>query len=494
MYHKIGLNTPSMWWVSVNAFYRQMSELQNKEVVYLDDYDLKNPNHVVITFDGIYKNVYQFALPILKHFNYPFELFFTSNYIGLNNEFDSIEPLSEFTDIYELKELVKYGGRLQWHTKTHLNLKQVEDISIINEELDIPKKLLSFDENGFNWFAYPHGEFNSTVLKEVKKKFKGAVSCNQGNNIDLYLLNRVTVLNDTRFRKSKIACIIASYNYGDYLIEAIESVLMQTILPDEIIITDDFSDDDTEEISRIYSAKYPNLIKYNRNEQNLGIVKNFNKAISLISSDYVFFLGADNRIVSNYVEECAKILDTNDNIGIAYTDYAFFGSRAKIIYDNFRPNWKGKVIENQFYQINFPNFKNYEELRRELNLRNFIHGSSMYKKECFEQVGGYKQTNKAEDYNFFKSIVDLGWMASKATETNLEYRQHSISQANNAVALQNKYMLYKKQYENLKNKQDNFEKTRVYKLAVNIYKLSNLIKNPRILFRKIKIKLINQFK
>src|SRR5690606_8670434 len=104
----------------------------------------------------------------------------------------------------------------------------------------------------------------------------------------------------------KIACIIASYNYGDFLIEAIDSVLKQTILPDEILISDDCSDDETQIIAEDYAKRYPKLIRYNRNEYNMGVVDHFNKAIALTTSDYVFFLGADNRILSNYVEECAR--------------------------------------------------------------------------------------------------------------------------------------------------------------------------------------------
>jgi len=75
LYHKIYLESPTQWWVDTNNFWRQMYELQNHEVVHLADYDPNNPEHVVITFDGVYENVFQYALPVLKSFDYPFELF-----------------------------------------------------------------------------------------------------------------------------------------------------------------------------------------------------------------------------------------------------------------------------------------------------------------------------------------------------------------------------------------------------------------------------------
>ena len=57
------------------------------------------------------------------------------------------------------------------------------------------------DKNGFNWFAYPYGVYNDIVVKEVKKYYDGALSCIQGNNINRYELNRITVFEDNSFKK-----------------------------------------------------------------------------------------------------------------------------------------------------------------------------------------------------------------------------------------------------------------------------------------------------
>jgi glycosyltransferase involved in cell wall biosynthesis len=476
MYHKIDLVSPTKWWVNANSFYKQMHEIANSKVVYLDEYDPNNDSHVVITFDGIYKNVLEFALPILQYFDYPFELFLTSDYLDKDNAFDTVEPLTMFTSAEELKVLVKGKGRLQWHTKSHINLKNVKDKGIIASELNVPENIRDLDKSGFNWFAYPHGEFNNVVINEVKKRFTGALSCNQGNDYYKYVYNRLTVVNSTRLNNLRVACIIASYNYGSYLIEAIESVLNQTILPDEILITDDCSDDDTQIISEAYIKKYPQLIKYNRNNENLGIVDNFNKSILLTDSEFVFFLGADNRILSNYIEECRLILDENKNVGIAYTDYALFDSRAKLIYDKYNPEWRGEIIEDVYYKINFPEYDNRETLLSNLEKKNFIHGSSMFKRKAFDEVGGYLQTNKPEDYNLFQRIISQGWNAKKIKKTSLEYRQHSISQANNAVTLQNQLNFYKRQYSELTKKKTIFENTMLYRVSFFFFRFFKFIR------------------
>lgn len=493
MYHKIHPDTPTMWWVSVNNFYRQMVEISDKKIVYLDDYDPFDKNQVVITFDGVYKNVYEFALPILKYFNYPFELFITSNYIGNDNSFDYIEPAADFTTIPELIELISGGGRLQWHTKSHPNLKNEDNIIVINEELTIPENILKIDQNGFNWFAYPYGEFNDVVLKEVKGKFRGAISCNQGDDFNKFFLNRLTVENKTRLTDKTISCIIPCFNYADFLIEAIESVLRQTLLPNEILISDDCSTDETRLIAEEYVRKYPKLIRYNRNDTNLGIVKHFNKAVGLVCSDFIFFLGADNRILSNYVEESFKTLNSSNKIAIAYTDYAFFGPRAKLAYEELPDFRKNGVINETFYKIIFPEISSRYELLDLLKKSNIIHGSSMFRRIAFSEVKGYKESNLPEDYNLFKTIVEAGWEAKKVNKTNLEYRQHSSLQANNIFTLQNKMLFYKNSFLDIKNRKSNFEKSKYYKISLKLYNFINFMKKnynkPIKIFQKIASKI-----
>lgn len=449
MYHKVSLESPTMWWVSVNDFYDQMFGLQNKTVVYLDDYDPENKDHVVITFDGVYQNVLQYAAPIMHKFGYPFELFITSDYLNGDNDFDKVEPNAAFASVNELHKLVKLGGRVQWHTQSHTDMKNLTDAALIEKELSVPADVNVFDGYSFKWFAYPYGNFNSIVAAAVQRKFNGAVSCNQGSDNDKYALNRITVVNNTRFNDATITCIITSYNYGHFLSEAVESVLRQTIAPHEIIIADDCSTDMTEEIALDYQQRHPNLIRYFKNPVNLGIVDNFNKAVSLAKGCYIVFLGADNCFQSNYFEECSGILNSDKNIAVAYTDYLLFGPRANAIYSGFAAEYKDEV-RNGFYKIRFPDADEVD-LVETLKKQNVIHGSSMYRRDVFDKIEGYKKTEQMpEDYNLFIRMLTQGYTAKKAANTVLQYRQHSHDQANHAFgtqALVNFYMIKSKRLE-----------------------------------------------
>ena len=141
LYHKIYPEAKTLWWVTPNAFYLQMLDLQNKKVVYLDDYDASDPDQCVITFDGVYDNLWKYAVPILQHFGYPFELFIVGGAVGQGNEFDTVEPNAPFADKEMLSKMVAAGGRLQWHTWSHPVLIGEHSEDTYQRELIVPDDL-----------------------------------------------------------------------------------------------------------------------------------------------------------------------------------------------------------------------------------------------------------------------------------------------------------------------------------------------------------------
>ncbi len=434
LYHKIDAEAKTQWWVTANTFYRQLVQLSGKRFVYLDDYDPEDENQVVITFDGVYTDVLQYAAPILEKFGYPFELFITEDYIGKGNDFDTVEPDSQFADISQLKQLVEMGGRLQWHTKTHRKIKAIPD-SELKREIILPKKFRKIDKNGFKWFAYAHGEFDERSKQIVGEEYVGGLACENGTYADKTIWPRQIVTENTNFKAPKVSVIIPCYNYAHFLVEAIESVLRQTYLPDEIILSDDASTDHTAVIMRAYEKSYPGLIKVNLNKDNMGIEKHFRKLVDLAEGDYICFLGADNRMQSNYIESCFSVLNKSPDVAIAYTDFLLFGNRAEIKSKDFNKYFRVHKHEYGAFEVEFPGFKGRKYDTNIYDGRNFIHGSSMYKKQAYLEVGGYDSRDGGhEDRQLFSKILEKSWKSQKATGTVLEYRQHSTEQANQQFA------------------------------------------------------------
>lgn len=416
VYHKIAPESPSKWWVTVDEFYRHLCELSAYEVVYLDRYDPTNQNHRVITFDGVYQNVATFAAPLLRKFNYPFELFLSE---GQGRELDAEEPAAPFASRDDLIEMVSLGGRLQW-----AGIQEVNSEEMLEEGLLVPAALQELDREGFRWFSYSHGRQGEERL--VKKR--AIYQREEHRELDRLALSPVQVTNESSFRKHTIGVAIPSYNYGHFLPEAVESVLRQTRPPDKIVVADDCSADDSFTIAQYYAERYPGMVTAYRNEENLGIVRNFNKAVEVLGTDYVCFLGADNRFRADYIEKTSRILDTEDATAIAYTDFALFGPRANIDVELFDKASRGDVLFNTYFLIHFPEF---DALSPDtLASRNVMHGSSLFRRSAFEEVGGYLETSQAEDHNLFLRMVKRGWRARRSPHPLLEYRKHSSAQSN----------------------------------------------------------------
>lgn len=98
--------------------------------------------------------------------------------------------------------------------------------------------------------------------------------------------------------------IITSYNYQDYLSQAIESALHQTRSDTEVIVVDDGSDDDSREIISSYGDK---VIKVFQNNQ--GQAAAFNAGFLLSSGDWIIFLDSDDVLMPEAVETLAHVVE-----------------------------------------------------------------------------------------------------------------------------------------------------------------------------------------
>src|SRR5918993_3330345 len=106
----------------------------------------------------------------------------------------------------------------------------------------------------------------------------------------------------------KVSVLVPTYNYARYLGEAIESVLNQTFTDFELIIIDDQSKDETDQVVGKYL--YDSRVTYHKNPVNLGLVGNFNRALELATGEYIKFLLADDKLDINILAKFSAVLDS----------------------------------------------------------------------------------------------------------------------------------------------------------------------------------------
>jgi glycosyltransferase involved in cell wall biosynthesis len=94
--------------------------------------------------------------------------------------------------------------------------------------------------------------------------------------------------------KQRLSVALCTYNGTQYLQEQLDSIAAQTKLPDELVICDDRSSDNTVEIIKLFSSKVSFPVHLHINEINLRTIKNFEKAISLCTGDIIVLSDQDD--------------------------------------------------------------------------------------------------------------------------------------------------------------------------------------------------------
>ncbi len=108
---------------------------------------------------------------------------------------------------------------------------------------------------------------------------------------------------------AKISVLIPTYNRPHFLVQALESVLNQTRLPDEIIIGDDNVDSNiNHEVLEPYLKKY-SFIKYIKNKEKLGAAGNYKNLFKLASGDYIKWLADDDILMPSALEKAIYYLE-----------------------------------------------------------------------------------------------------------------------------------------------------------------------------------------
>ena len=84
----------------------------------------------------------------------------------------------------------------------------------------------------------------------------------------------------------KISVAMAAYNGAPFIEEQLDSIRLQKLHADEVIVVDDRSPDNTLEVLKNYRHKYPDFpLQIFQNEKNLGYRKNFREAVSHCTGD-----------------------------------------------------------------------------------------------------------------------------------------------------------------------------------------------------------------
>lgn len=210
-----------------------------------------------------------------------------------------------------------------------------------------------------------------------------------------------------------VSVLIAAYNVERYIDELLNSVINQTYKNLEVIIVNDGSKDNTENIINKFIEK-DSRIRLINNQKNMGFIHSLNVGLPLTKGEFIARTDADDIVKPDWIEKIVKAMENNPEI-IA------MGSYLEIISDSgllTKYNKTGDIWRNPL---------DHNSIIREMLFRNPIHNNTMImRKEVYHK---YKLTfnydyKHAEDYKFWYDVSKLGKLANYP-EVLCFYRFHS---------------------------------------------------------------------
>jgi hypothetical protein len=120
----------------------------------------------------------------------------------------------------------------------------------------------------------------------------------------------------------RISVAMCTYNGAEFVPAQLQSIIAQSRPPDEIIICDDGSTDNTRHLLEKFAAESSIPITLHFNDQNLGSVKNFERAITLCTGDVIALSDQDDVWRSDKLHLFEAVLNDSPSAGIVFSDAA----------------------------------------------------------------------------------------------------------------------------------------------------------------------------
>lgn len=221
--------------------------------------------------------------------------------------------------------------------------------------------------------------------------------------------------------KELISIILPTYNRGYIIQKAIDSVLVQNYEYWELIIVDDGSTDETDEVVRRY---HDERIRYVKNETNMGANYARNRGVRMAKGEFLAFIDSDNVLFPSKLEILYKEFKKSDKLGLVF-------AQVQIVDLNGTEN----IFPREEFRIN--------DITEIMSYTNVIDtNAAIIKKQLFEKVGGFDESLKRmQDWDLFfralkerdysvryiPKIVTINYLQNNSISYSEDYGQAYVS-------------------------------------------------------------------
>jgi hypothetical protein len=238
--------------------------------------------------------------------------------------------------------------------------------------------------------------------------FDLVVAGNQGSQIHMA----------THAQSLCVSVVLPVYNAERFVVEAVESILRQSLAAFELIVIDDGSTDRSRDLLAAIDSRDPRIRLISR--ENRGLTRSLNEGLNAATGEYVAIMNADDIALPDRLARQAAFLDAHPRV-------AAVGTQTQLLGDDRGRGPSTRLPESP-------------EAVRAFMLRAspLAHPSVMLRRSAALAIGGYRpQMEPAEDYDLWLRLAEHHDLAN-LPEVLLEYRVHSgqaTAKACEAVAL-----------------------------------------------------------
>lgn len=205
-----------------------------------------------------------------------------------------------------------------------------------------------------------------------------------------------------------ISIILPIYNADRTLDEAIESIIDQTDTDFELLLIDDGSTDNSRDIIESWAKIDPRIRPFYLSHN--GIAGALNTGLNEARGRYIARMDADDISLPDRLRLQRDFLDAHPETGLVAGLVEHYGDQQKNAGYNHYISWINKQIT-------------YDDILLHRFIESpFAHPSVMYRRECVEQLGGYRDGDFPEDYELWLRWLEAGVVMQKVPEIVLLWR------------------------------------------------------------------------
>jgi glycosyltransferase involved in cell wall biosynthesis len=139
---------------------------------------------------------------------------------------------------------------------------------------------------------------------------------------------------------------MCTYNASRYVEQELESFTRQTRLPDELVVCDNVSSDNTIELLENFRRRAPFPVRIFRNDTNIGRSRNFTKSVGLCEGDYIATADFDDIWLPDRIQQMCDALDAEPNAGYAFSEAELIDGDGRLLPGNLRTRSNLRLIED----------------------------------------------------------------------------------------------------------------------------------------------------